>query len=153
MPSTLVSPVQDPSFKPLNVEFPGCSDTEGKSISTTITIGFGTSGSFDVTKALSLGLDFGVSVSTTTTTSQSTTENCPTSGDDNHPCVCGLQFKVTKYRATGTVQQARACGPGTFDVTCPQQFGGFARTEWRSCRSSQSKCSQMASSPLCANGL
>ena len=90
-------------------------------------------------------------------TSELRIENCIASGDDNNPCACGLQYKTTQQNAKGTyVNSDGACGnspPKPFDVTSPLLIDGAAQTDWRTCRAAASKCSQMANSPACADGL
>jgi len=133
-----------------------CSNTEGKAVSKSISISFGASATFDVSKAVHAGLDFGVSVAWSTTDSQSTTTSCMASGDDNKPCVCGLQYKVTQQNAKGTWVKDDGCtkSPKTpFDVTSPVLIKGKAKTEWRTCKAAASQCDQMKNSPACADGL
>ena len=157
----LVVPVRGPLYRSLlnitDFAISACSLTEGKSISKTTGITFGVGGTFDLSEAVHAGLDFGVSVSFTETTSQTTSETCVASGDDNKPCVCGLQFKISQQEARGHFHRSDNCGfksnEEDFDVTSPVLIDGKPRTQWRVCKAAASTCDKMADSPACADGL
>jgi hypothetical protein len=68
------------------------------------------------------GLSFGVDVATKQTTGIAMNMACSSSGDDAHPCLCGLMYRPLMFCATGTitVDGGAACAAGigkTFNVT------------------------------------
>ena len=144
---------------------PACQRLEGTEVTQEISVSFGLGAAFDMPKALSSGLDFGLSVAWSTTKSEGTQEPCPGSDEEDiykNPCVCGLQYKAYRQRATGTRTSTTACGKKVqenFNVTSQILIDAgegkdqSPHVEWRSCRSSKSKCQEIEEMDPCADGL
>ena len=69
-----------------------------------------------------------------------------------------IQYKAFRQEAWGTEHSSNACGKKVskdFDVTAPVTKGDNSDPwiQWRPCRSSLSKCSDIKNMPLCADGV
>lgn len=149
-----------------DTHYPACQRLEGSEVTVEIGVSFGAGVEIPVHEALSNGLNFGVSVAWSTTKSRGTQESCPISKDAKpyqNPCVCGMQYKAYRQRATGTQFADNACGeevnPQDFNVTSAVLVDSgegddqTPQVEWRTCRSSKSKCSNIEDMDPCAGDL